>query len=401
MTNLGKLESAENSSVRTEDTTAALAARIAEQARAAYPNRSIDRVLAEDLPGNHLTTLLLHTLRKRAFRRTFVEVLEHAARAAMVRGSAADARRIHAFDAAAYRAARDFQAVELAPVLPLGATACAGVDPNNVLGAVRFAEVCSDPAVGLALHAALTERNATSDTTRLCASHRVLRMQPTNHPGFVPHFRLFALGTAILSPSRGEDERRERAALLEHLLVWAELARILPEHGFRVSGIRVTLSDTRVVRACLDASKLDIDRATRKSRAHVPGSAEAVLREAGVELPRAAGDLAEVTRSLGLSPDTTERAQRLQRDIAEPLVAAYPRTEITYDAARLQGLGYYSGTFLQIALKRDDGAEFPLGDGGALPWVGAMRSNRRERYVATGIGTELVVRVFDAIEATS
>jgi len=384
-----------------KDTTAELAARVGEKAAAAFPGRTIDRLLAEDLPGNHVTTLLLHTLRKRALGRTFVEVLEHAGRIAMTRASAVDARRMHAFNDVAYRAARDFEAVELAPVLPLGAAACAGVDPNNVLGTARFAEVCSDPAVALGIHAALRERNATHPVTRLCTSHRVLRMQPTTHPGFVPHFRLFALGTATLSPQRSKDETCERAALLEHLLVWAELTRLLPTVGFRVTGLRVTLADTHVVRACLGTAKLDIAHATRRAKAHTPGSAETVLQEAGVDLPRAAPNLEDAVRALSLPAEVVERARRLKTEIADPLIAAFPGVDIVYDTARLQGLGYYSGTFIQITWKRDDGAEFTIGDGGAVPWVGAMRSNRRDRFVATGVGAELLPRLFDGADSNA
>jgi len=378
-----------------KDTTAELAAHVGEKAAAAFPGRTIDRVLAEDLPGNHLTTLLLHTSRKRALARTFVEVLEHAQRTPMTRASSVDARRMHDFDGVAFQAARDFQAVELAPVLPLGATAGAGVDPNNVLGTVRFAEVCADPAVALGLHAALLKRNAQSPITRLCASHRVLRMQPTTHPGYVPHFRLFALGTATLSPQRSQDERCERAALLEHLLVWAKLTELLPTVGFRIAGLRVTLADTRIVRACLQTTKIDLEQALRQARAHVPGSTEAALQESGVDLPRATPNLEQVVQSLGLAKDLVERAGQLRTEIAEPLMAAFPKVEVVYDSARLQGLGYYQGTFLQITWKRDDGAEFTIGDGGAVPWVGAMRSNKRDRFVATGVGAELIPRLFD------
>lgn len=86
-----------------KDTTAELAARVGEKTAAAFPGRTIDQLLAEDLPGNHVTTLFLHALRKRALGRTFVEVLEHAGRAAMTRASSVDARRMHAFDEKAQR----------------------------------------------------------------------------------------------------------------------------------------------------------------------------------------------------------------------------------------------------------------------------------------------------------
>jgi hypothetical protein len=381
--------------VAAEDITARLAARAGERAASTFAGHTIDRLLAEDLPGNQMTTLLLHGLRRRAQRRTFVEVLEHNARAAMAQASVVDARRLHAFDAAAYAAARDFQAIELSPVLPLGATACAGVDPNNVLGAVRFAEVASDPAVGLALHAALRRRGGGVEALRLCASQRVLRMQPTNHPGFVPHFRLFALGTAALAASRGEDDARDRGALLDQLRVWADLARLLPAAGFGVVGLRVVLSDTVVVRACLAALKMDAGAMARRAKAHAPGSTEAILREARVELPRATADLAEAVRSLGLPAEVLARARALATEVAEPLRATHPHVEVVHDAARLQGLGYYAGPFVQLVFLRDDGAQIALGDGGALPWLGAMLSNRRERWIVTGMASEMLVKLYE------
>src|SRR5689334_15378716 len=53
-----------------DDKTAALAARIAGRIPVDR-DRTLDRVLADDLPGNAFTTLLLHSLRRRAQRRTF------------------------------------------------------------------------------------------------------------------------------------------------------------------------------------------------------------------------------------------------------------------------------------------------------------------------------------------
>ncbi|WP_437782434.1 hypothetical protein [Sorangium sp. So ce1097] len=380
----------------TDGKTGELSSRVARRAAEAHPGRPLDRLLAEDLPGNDLTTLLLHCLRQRALRRSFADVLEHAERAPMTHASTADARRILAFDAAAFAAAAGFEAVDLAPVEPLGAAACAGVEPNNVLATVRFAEVAADPTTGLALHAARRRREAgRGEPLRLCASQRVLRMQPTKHPGFTPHFRLFALVTAVRSPSRGEDDACERRALLEQLLVWADLVRALPGAGFRAAGLRVVLSDTALVRACLRARGLDADAMARRAKAHEPGSTEAALREAAVDLPRAAADPVGAARSLGLGPEVVARAERWVAEVAAPLARARPEVEVVHDLARLQGLGYYAGPFVQLVVRRDDGLDLPLGDGGAVPWLGALLSNRRERMIATGLGTEMVVKVLD------
>lgn len=382
------------------DKTGELSSRIARRVAEAHAGQPLDRLLADELPGNALTTLLLHTLRRRALRRGFAEVLEHAERAAMTHASTADARRLHAFDGVAFAAAAAFEAVELAPVVPLGATACAGVDPNNVLGTVRFGEVAADPAIGLALHAA-RRRRATrgGEALRLCASQRVVRMQPTTQPGFTPHFRLFALATAARSPARGEDEACERRALLEHLLVWADLVRALPSAGFGAAGLRVVLSDTALVRASLRARGVDADALSRRAKAHEPGSTEAALREASVDLPRAAADPVGAARSLGLEPELVARAGRWVADVGEPLARARPEVEVVYDLARLQGLGYYAGPFIQLVIRRDDGLELPAGDGGAVPWLAALLSDRRERMIATGVGAELLVKLFDRSNA--
>jgi hypothetical protein len=383
-----------------EDTTTRLAARIGSRVPMT-DGRTLDRVLAEDLPGNELTTLLLHCLRRRALSRGLLDVLEHARRAPMFQASTADVRRLRAFDDLAFEAAAAFQAVDLAPVVPLGATACASVDPNNVLGAVRFAEAAADPGVGLALHAAQSRRPTPDGAQRWCTSQRVLRLQPTNVPGFTPHFRLFALLTAARSRNRGADLECEHEALLEQLVVWARLVESLASARFRIAGLRVVLSDTVLVRACLDAHGVDAQRLARVARAHVPGSTEAALQHAGIELPRAVDDLVGAVEALGLDEPLHIRAARLVEAVGTPLLRARPEVRVVYDLGRLQGLGYYEGPFVQLALRRDDGLELPIGDGGALPWIGAMLSNRRERTIVTGMGTEACVKLFDSVVAPS
>jgi hypothetical protein len=377
-----------------DDTTTRLAARIGARARTA-DGQTLDHLLADELPGKELNTLLLHCLRRRALGRSFVDVLEHAERTPMFAASTADVRRLRAFDDCAFEEARDFEAVELSPVLPLGATAGAGVDPNNVLGAVRFAEAAADPAVGLALHAALARRS-TGEPRRWCTSQRVLRLQPTSVPGFTPHFRLFALLSAARSESRGADLASEHRLLAEQLLVWARLfGRALPGARFRIAALRVVLADTEVVRACLRACGVDGADLARTARAHVPGSTEAALAGAGVVLPRATRDPVSALAELGIGKRFAARMAELVANVGAPLAAAHPEVEVVYDLARLQGLAYYDGPYIQLVIRHDDGWEVPIGDGGALGWIGAMLSNRRERTIVTGAGTEACVKLFD------
>src|SRR5919198_4810599 len=111
------------------------------------------------LAGSELQPLLLELWRLRAERTTPRE-LRALAQRPLFAPSAADARLLHRFDAIALAEARDFEALELSPVEPAGANrVLGGVHPNNVLGALRGAEVLGDPTLALALHAALRRRD--------------------------------------------------------------------------------------------------------------------------------------------------------------------------------------------------------------------------------------------------
>lgn len=374
------------------DETSKLAAHVARRVAAAHPELSLDRLLAEAIAGNELTTLLLHAFRTRARRRSFANLGVPAERLEMTHASKLDARRAHAFDGAAFAAAKDFDAIELSPVEPLGAAACSGVDPNNVLATLRFAEVSGDPTTGLALHARALRKAGETGAIRLCASQRVLRLQPFDHPEFSPHFRLFALSTVVRSPRAAEDDRTERAALAEQLSVWTALFPALEAAGFARTRVSFALSDTRLVRAALARLGADADALARSVAAHKPGSADAALGD--LQVPRAADDVAACAAELGLDRGALSVAAATMEELVAPLRAR--GVPVTFDFGRLQGLTYYRGPMVTIQIT-DDTRTLPIGDGGALDWMGQMLSNQRERMIATGVGTELFVKVFGEV----
>src|SRR5262252_9152742 len=97
-------------------------------------------LLADELAGADLTTLLLEVFRRRAARVRPAEVL----RRYRTDRFAAPA----AIDLAALPSG--FESVVLAPVVPLGTHAAAGdVDPRNVIATIRGTEVAADPTNGL------------------------------------------------------------------------------------------------------------------------------------------------------------------------------------------------------------------------------------------------------------
>src|SRR5258708_19597256 len=103
------------------------------------------------------------------------------------------------------------------------------MDQKKGVSALRGVEVSGDPTSALALYAALWRKYEKDDyVARLCASHRCVRMQPFDVPGFTPHFRLFGLVTA--GRDRGSLDF-EIAALGEHIRFYLDLMRELnPAH---------------------------------------------------------------------------------------------------------------------------------------------------------------------------
>ena len=112
---------------------------------AASPARSARPILIERLAGlggADLRSLLLAVIRARAEAATPAALSAAAARDRTVEPSAVDARRFHAADGAAFGAAAGFDAVELAPVTPLGVDTCLGrIDPDHVLATTRATQL--------------------------------------------------------------------------------------------------------------------------------------------------------------------------------------------------------------------------------------------------------------------
>jgi hypothetical protein len=238
------------------------------------------------LPGSALGSLLLDVFRTRAERIAPADVHAAASRA-LHAPSAVDARTLHALDAAALEAASGFEAIDLAPVAPFGACAAlSAIDQNNVLTTLRGAELLADPTVALALVAAACRRRAPRprEPVRLCASARLVRLQPIETPVFTPHFRLFALVTA----GRDAGEHRfETEALREHVLAWLALFSRLRSEGFRIDGAEVQVSDAVAVEAICAAAGVDVAEVRATAAAHRVGTAAEALARRGVTPPAA------------------------------------------------------------------------------------------------------------------
>jgi hypothetical protein len=85
---------------------------------------------------------------------------------------------------------------------------------------------------------------------------------------------------------------------------------------------------------------------------------------------------------------TAERAALADR-VAEELGAVVPTERAVLEHA------YYSGGIRYMYwVTAPDGAQVPLGDGGAFDWMTKLTANRRNVFVASGMGAQLVPTLF-------
>ena len=154
--------------------------------------------LARGMPASEVWSLLLSAMRERAEQRTARALAEQWERDRFVQLSYIDQRTLVELDSHLLAAAADFEAVELSPLAPLGASSSVALTTQNrVVSTVRGTEVVSDPTNVLALESARRLREDPTRVVRFCTSHRCVRAQEVPKvPGFAAHFRMFCMTSA-------------------------------------------------------------------------------------------------------------------------------------------------------------------------------------------------------------
>jgi hypothetical protein len=287
--------------------------------------------LSHRLAPTDLQSLMMHVYRERSAARTPADLLAQYTRNALVAPSTANPRELLALEALAFEQASTFEAVDLAPVSPLGLNkVLGGIDQNNCLATIRNSEVLADPTTAMALECARRRRAGRMDVIKLCARGRMVRLQPFDVPGFSPHFAIFAMVSA--GRDRGNLEF-EMVNLREHLDFYARLLRGLSARGYRVGNIEMSVSDT-----------------TRNA----------------------------------------DRLRRVQAAVLEPLGALYPEMRFVVDEAREQGRHYYTGFCLSVNADDAQGTRVNLCDGGCTDWTQRLVANAKERMLVSAVGLEII-----------
>ena len=339
-------------------------------------------VLSRDLAASDLQSLLLHVYQARAAALRPVDLMRKAGQG-LVAPSHAPARLLNQFDGVAFDMAEGFDGVELAPAGPLGLShVLGGIDQNNVLTTIRGVEVLGDSTSALALECSRRRKAGSGAVVRLCASHRVVRLQPFDVPGYSPHFRLFALVSA--GPDTGSNAF-EIQHLTEHIRFYLRLFEALNQIGFRFGSPLVEISDLALIEMLLAAQATAPEDVRQSIRAHRLGGSATFLAERGVMLPEAIED---PVAELSSSGPRVHLLALIKSAVVEPLRDEFPAAQFRFNLARLEGLGYYPGLCLRISPLAGDGNRYPVVDGGFTDWTARLLNNQKERFLASGMGSE-------------
>jgi hypothetical protein len=296
---------------------------------------SVHDALATQLKGSALRSLLLSVAQRRAMARGPSDVLQQFEQDRFVGIAPVDQRTLRRLELTLLEVADAYDAVELSPVAPLGT--CVAVAPgsqNRIVSTMRGTEVVSDPTNVLAIECARRLRADPAATVRLATAHRCVRAQsvPAGR-GMAAHFSMFCLATAAHETA---DQAFAAGALAEHMLVYLSALERLENAGYRFGHRKVRLLSTP---ACVQAAR----RIEQQLRARHPALAveHQALTSAYYDGLRFVIDMSDVSDAIGAPARPT-----------------------------------------------------PLIDGGAFDWVGQLAANRKFRYVASAMGTQLATALF-------
>ncbi|MFQ6101394.1 MAG: hypothetical protein ACE5R4_18225 [Armatimonadota bacterium] len=90
------------------------------------------------------------------------------------------------------------------------------------------------------------------------------------------------------------------------------------------------------------------------------------------------------------------RIDTLQANVVDPLAAKHPDVKVGFDQHRQSGRGYYAEACFRIDAQSSEGLDLLLVDGGFTTWTQQLLSNRKERLLTSGIGSERLCACFRA-----
>ncbi|MBU1099683.1 MAG: hypothetical protein KKA84_04690 [Bacteroidetes bacterium] len=290
--------------------------------------------LTNNLSGTDLQSLLMNVFQRRVQNLTPREVLNNFKSNRFVKKAPLPQKVILDFDRLLISLLPDnFESIEISPITPLGSTSVfARVNQNNSVSTVRNTEVVSDATNVLAMECALRREEflaanpKDASSVNLATSHRVVRAQKFEGPVSFAHFRLFALTSA------GRDSGSlvfEMESLWSHISYYLNLFAKLKIKGYPFGKVSCKLTF--------------IDGAAKET----------------------------IEKSI---------ASKIREFFPEVLLELCNNKEVTFE--------YYKTIRFQISTADASEKNLLIVDGGFTDWNEKLLSNKKERLLISGMGSE-------------
>jgi hypothetical protein len=292
-------------------------------------------ILADELSGTELNSLLLEVFSRRVQRQTAPELLKQYEQNRFVQPAETDF--IHLLEQSLQTlkclSRHQFLPLQVSPLSQLGTcSVVATVDQDKVVSALRNCEVLSDATNALAMYISSQKKKRQNKDAgthiKYCTTQRHVRSQPFQIKGFSPHF---TIGCLVSSGTDTGNYAFEKKAIAEH---FAALQDVL-----------TTVFHTGAVRFRLQ-------------------------QRAGY-------------------PDAFIPA------ILEYLHSQLPAMEVTRDEN--PGFNnYYKGLQFKAVITVQQ-RDFDIADGGLVNWTQQLLNNKKERFFISGFGLELLNKLEEGL----
>lgn len=350
-------------------------------------------------PMRRLQPILVHAFKNRAKTKKPAELLrEYENKQEFLWVSSIDQGSIYKFALLCHEAVGPtFEAVQTSPITPFSLNAVlSSVSQNNTLSSIRGTEIVSDLTTQLALECALRRKikiaQKDGSAVDISTSGRVLRLQPFDkNKGYMQHFNLFALcsGGANISTNTGFAV----PTLQKHITMLLNAITTLHNAGYESSHITVKISDMRFLDQLINALKLSREDILYNSL----NDEFDMFEEYQIQFPKEVESADDLKSKMFLKNGLAVRVKyfsHIEKGIIKPLRAVNPGVRFCFDFNRKAGLGYYSHLCFHIFATNQKGRVVQIADGGAVDWAAKLLNNKREAMVTSGLGSELMQKLF-------
>ncbi len=291
-------------------------------------------ILSSQLSGADLNSLLLEVFRQKTEQIQAAELLQAYRQNRFVQPASVDAIDFQEFTLNALRLSKNsgFRPLQLSPVGPLGTcSVVATAHQNKVLSALRGTEVVADATNVMALESVVrrSQQRYPRGILNFSTTHRHVRTQE------IPDIPGYSAHFTILGlTSAGRDTGSfmfEKEALLRHI-------------RFYMSYLKNTL--------------------------HIPW--------VKIRLK---------------SLDQEHTPNRLFESVAAHMQRCAPEWSIDCISSKANEQAYYQHLQFKIVIPGPEGRDIEIADGGFTDWTQRLSANRKERFLISGIGLELLFKI--------